>query len=196
MKRIQARWLRIRRPLRWLMCWALACLVFFIALATFTVLNRMHVRDVAIVETQKAEQGTLLSQDHSACSMSVDLHGETINAATSCNTSAAFPAGTPVPVVQDPGRPGYFLVVAPGQDWQMQQDFELRVAVLVGAGFGPPVFFIGYRVVLLDARPAATKPRHPTTLAHGAPGRARREAPRSPVDRIEKWWGSRKSALV
>ena len=196
MKRIQGRLWRIRRPLRWLMCWALAGLMLFIPLAIFTVLNRMHARDVAIVETQNPEQGTLLSEDHSACSMSVDLHGETIDATTSCNTSASFPAGTPVSVVQDPERPGHFLAVAPGQDWQMQQDFEFWFAVSGGAFIGLMVFLICYRVLLLHDRPAVTKPRRPTTLADGAPGRARRKGTRSPVDRIEKWWESRKSALV
>ena len=86
--------------------------------------------------------------------------------------------------------------MAPGQDWQKQQDFEFWFAASVGAVLGLSVFSIGYRVLLLDDRPAVTKPRRPTTLADGAPGRARREGPRSPVDRMERWWGSKKAALV
>ncbi|MGL3805106.1 hypothetical protein ACSYDW_03335 [Paeniglutamicibacter sp. R2-26] len=196
MKRIQGRLWRIRRPLRWVISGALMCLMFFIPVAIANELIRMHARDVAIVRTQNAEQGTLLAEDPQECSMSIELHGETIDAETSCHLDSSFPVGTTVAVVQDPESPERVLVVAPGQEWQEYGAFETWLGIAFGAFFGLMVFLICYRVLLLDDRPAVTKPRRPTTLADGAPGRARREGPRSPVDRMEKWWESKKAALV
>ncbi|MFF5791528.1 hypothetical protein ACFY5D_05725 [Paeniglutamicibacter sp. NPDC012692] len=196
MKRIQSRLWRIRRPLRWVISWALMCLMFFIPVVISNELSRMHARDVAIVRTQNTEQGTLLAEDPHECSMGIELHGETVDAETSCHLDFSFPVGTPVVVVQDPESPERFLVVAPGQEWQEYGAFETWFGIAFGAVFGLMAFLICYRVLLLDDRPAVTKPRRPTTLADGAPGRARREESRSPVYRMEKWWEWKKAALV
>lgn len=183
------------RSRRWAICLSLGILPLALATVIIPAVIEGDERDYVITTTQAVEQGVLLEEDYTACTMRIDLQGRTISAETSCSTSASFPAGTRVSVVQDPLEQERFLVVDPGQDW-------LPVPAdtwLVGGGFGVLVaFFVvlgAHRLLLhssipdspLDARPLPSDARqveaHPYPVTGGA------------MDGFVESWETRKAAV-
>lgn len=155
-------------------------------------------RDVAIIATQGlggVEQGVLIEEDHAACLMRIDVHGDIVGAATSCNTDSAFPAGTRISVVRDPADAGRYLVLSPGQDWHEPTAEDIRGWVILGSWLALLAMLLCYKFLLHRRIPGAPPQRKPGTAA-GTPQERRQTPGSAALDAFEGFWESAQGAAA
>lgn len=184
----------LRRSQRWIICLSLGVVVLLAAAAIAAALIQGDKRDHRITMTQGSEQGVLLEEDYAGCGMRIDLHGRTISAHTSCATTASYPAGTRIDIVEDPEAPGRFLVVGPGQDWTPLPDETIFVSGLVGLLVATGAVAGAHRLLLSSSiSEAPREPQNPTSERPQGTG-----SPYEPLgvafDRFGDSWEAKKAA--
>ncbi|MFF5791529.1 hypothetical protein ACFY5D_05730 [Paeniglutamicibacter sp. NPDC012692] len=184
----------IRRSRRWLICGALGVLTLVIGCLIVAATAEGNKRDFAIITTQVADEGVLVEEDYAACRMEIDLHGQRVDAGTSCNTSSSFPAGTKVSVVRDPEDSERRLAVSPGQDWHEATSDDIWFGIIASSVIALLVVWIGYHILLHPDRPESPLDQQPADPAAGAPEHQPNAAASAALDRFGKSWESRKEA--
>ena len=185
----------IRRSRRWLICGALGVLTLVIGCLIVAATAESSKRDFAIITTQAADEGVLVEEDYAACRMAIDLHGQRVDAETSCNTSSSFPAETMVSVVRDPEDSERLLVVSPGQDWHEATSEDIWFGIIACSVIALLVAWIGHHILLHPDRPESPLDQQPADLAAGALQHQPSAAASSALDRFGESWESRKEAL-